>query len=617
VGTFFSAEGPEDDELRSTLLALGVGDGSTVAALSARFPGGYGKLALEAAVMDEATVRRLIEGGETLDVEFKGDVEKPFSDRDLVEAVVCLANRTGGSTGWLLVGVEDDGRVTGVRERHGPVGVDPLRIRALVTNRTRPSINVEVHVVPIDGRSVLAIGVEPSETPVGTADGRYVRRAVLGHGVPGCVPFHFHEMLTRRSTRGGLDYTELVVPDLTFDDLDPFEFERFRRIVRENPGRGDEALVDLSDVDLAKALGAVEANHDVRAVRILGLLLFGKTDALRRHLPTHEVAFQVMDGELVRVNEFYRLPLLRLFDEFLILFRAHHREQELLVGMFRVAIPDYSPRALREGLANALVHRDFSRLGAVHVQYRTDSVEITNPGGLPEGVRLDNILTVPPRPRNPLLADALKRVGLVERTARGVDTIFLEQLRNGRMAPDYGRTTDATVSLVLPGGAANLEFVRLIHERAAAGRSLTLDELLALNAVFFEKTVSTKRLAGLIQKGMSQARGVLNGLVDIGLLEGRGTGERLYHLAPDVSRKLGRPVFAERLVVDDDEALRCVLARLDEHGVITRREVAETCRLSPFQASRLLARCEKQGLIERRGQGRSTTYIRSGSKEGS
>jgi ATP-dependent DNA helicase RecG len=44
-------------------------------------------------------------------------------------------------------------------------------------------------------------------------------------------------------------------------------------------------------------------------------------------------------------------------------------------------------------------------------------------------VRLDNLLVTAPRPRNPLLADAFKRAGVVERTARGIDTIFYEQLR--------------------------------------------------------------------------------------------------------------------------------------------------------------------------------------------
>jgi hypothetical protein len=68
-------------------------------------------------------------------------------------------------------------------------------------------------------------------------------------------------------------------------------------------------------------------------------------------------------------------------------------------------------------------------LGAVHFHWHPDRIEISSPGGFPEGVRLDNLLVTAPRPRNPLLADAFKRAGIVERTARGIDTIFYEQLR--------------------------------------------------------------------------------------------------------------------------------------------------------------------------------------------
>jgi ATP-dependent DNA helicase RecG len=70
-------------------------------------------------------VARWIAGGETYEVEFMGEGRERFNDRDLVEAVVCLAN---GSGGVLLVGVEDDGTVTGARPRHEAAPTDLLRV---------------------------------------------------------------------------------------------------------------------------------------------------------------------------------------------------------------------------------------------------------------------------------------------------------------------------------------------------------------------------------------------------------------------------------------------------------------------------------------------------------
>ena len=78
--------------------------------------------------MTAETLKSLIQQGETAAVEFKGEEAGSLSDRDLVEAVVCLSNRSGEGYGWLLVGVEDDGRVSGARARHEYSGIDPLRV---------------------------------------------------------------------------------------------------------------------------------------------------------------------------------------------------------------------------------------------------------------------------------------------------------------------------------------------------------------------------------------------------------------------------------------------------------------------------------------------------------
>jgi ATP-dependent DNA helicase RecG len=555
-------------------------------------------------------LKRLIAGGETPAVEFKGEKRQPLSDAELVEAVVCLANRSDDTPAWLLVGVDDDRRVTGAKPRHGD-RTDPLRLQALIGNRTRPSLSVRVEVLTLDGKDVIAIEVPFMRSPVGTADGKYLRRAIGGDGRPACVPFHFHEMQALQAERGVLDYSALVVPDARWEDLDPLEFERFRRFIRESQGRGDAGLVDLPDSELAKALGAIQANHEVSAVRVLGLLLFGREDALRRLLPTHEVAFQVLSGQKVQVNDFFRWPLLRVVEEVLARFRARNHEEEVLVGMLRVGVPDYPPPAFREGLANALIHRDYTRLGAVHVQWHDDRIEIANPGGFPEGVRLDNLLVTPPRPRNPLLADAFKRAGIVERTARGIDTIFYEQLRNGRPAPSYGRSNETGVVLVLPGGKANLEFVRMVTEESQAGRPLGLDELLVLNHLWLERRLTTEEVSAIIQKPQADARVCLERLVEAGLIESRGERKgRTWHLSAATYRRLGETAaYVRQRGFEPIQQEQMVLQYVEKHGSIGRGEVAELCQLNPMQAYRLLKRLEKLGRIQRiTGSTKGTRY---------
>jgi ATP-dependent DNA helicase RecG len=554
-------------------------------------------------------LRELIEGGERLEVEFKGERNGPLGDNDLIDEAVCMANRPGSEPGWILVGVEDDGTVTGARPRHG-ASTDPLRVQALIANNTIPSLACRAEVVRYESAEVLVVEIPAATTPVGTQSGVYKRRAIGGRGRPQCLPFHFHEMQARQADRGLLDYSAVVVPDASWDDLDPLEFEAYRRSIRESRGRGDAALLELGDVELAKALGAIEANHEVTAVRVLALLLFGREETLRRLLPTHEVAFQVLVGTRVEVNDFLRWPLIRTMNELLARFRARNREQEVNVGLLRVGVPDYPELAFREGLANALIHRDYTRLGAVHVQWHPDRLEISNPGGFPEGVRLDNLLVTPPRPRNPLLAESFKRAGLVERTARGVDTIFVEQLRNGRPAPSYERSTSTDVVLVLPGGNPSLEFVRLVTEEAQAGRPLGLDELLLLNALRIERQLDTAAASRLLQKPEAEARSVLNRLVESGLVERRGERKgRSYHLSASTYQRLGEKAAYVRLRgFEPLQQEQMILQYVDAHGRITRREVAELCKLSPQQASRLLAALVERGSLRRHGKGKGSWY---------
>jgi ATP-dependent DNA helicase RecG len=112
--------------------------------------------------MTPERLQELIAAGESLDVEFKSDEHRPLSDDDLVEAVVCLANRSSDTPAWLLVGIEDDGRVTGARPRHESGRTDPVRLTALIANRTRPSLTPRIEVVRSQDKEIIVVEFRPS-----------------------------------------------------------------------------------------------------------------------------------------------------------------------------------------------------------------------------------------------------------------------------------------------------------------------------------------------------------------------------------------------------------------------------------------------------------------------
>lgn len=424
------------------------------------------------------------------------------------------------------------------------------------------------------------------------------------------MPFHFHEMQGREASRGALDYSALVLPEASWHDLDPLEFERLRQTIRRNPGRADAPLLGLADEEIVKALGLGEGEREVERLRVAGLLLLGREEAIRRLLPTHELAFQVLAGTRVPVNDFFRGPLIRVSDEVMTRFDARNEESdEFQIGGVRVGIPDYSRTAFREAVHNALVHRDYTRLGVAHVQWHPDRVEVSNPGGFVEGVRLDNLLVTPPRPRNPVLADAFKRIGLVERTGRGIDTIFEGQLRYGRPAPDYSLSTSEGVHVLLPGGRANLALARLIAVHDTPERPVGVDQLLLLNAAERERRLDVAHAAELIQKPETTARATLERLVELGLLEARGDRNRSYHLSAAAYREMGEPAGHTRVRnFEPIQQEQMVLQYVRAHGRITRQEVAELCRIDPREATRLLQRLVKRQDLRQHGTRRGSYY---------
>ena len=529
--------------------------------------------------MDATEVRALIDAGERYEVEFKAESKGRLGDRDLVELAVCLANGRGGH---LLVGVEDDGVVTGARPRHESGATDPYRVQALLANNTVPPVTSTAEVVFVDGHDILVIYVHHSPRVVGSTRGVHLRRALGGDGRPACIPFHAHEMLAREIERGALDYAELPVPGASWDDLDPLEFDRLRRFVRAAEGRSDSLLAGLADTEIGAALGVVGTNGGEKPTPLMGaLLLFGRETSLRRFVPTQEAAFQVVRGLAVETNDIVRWPLMRLAEDFFARFRARNREEEIQSGLIRLSVPAFSETAFREALANALIHRDYTALGTVHVHWSEDAIEISNPGGFPPGIRLDNLLVAPPRPRNPLLADAFKRAGIVERTGRGINRIFEAQLRFGRQAPDYGRSTETSVVAVLPGGPANFELTKFVVEQERSGQPLSLAELQVLTELLREQRLSAAELATLMQRTDSEARALLGRMVGRGLVEARGERRgRTYHLSAAIYRTLDEGgAYVRVRSFEPLQQRQMVISYVEAHGRITRGQVSELCSL--------------------------------------
>lgn len=541
---------------------------------------------------------------ESLTVEFKSDPKSGLSDRIVVDTVVGMTNAEGGS---LYIGIDDNGTVSGLRTLRWR---DPLLASAYIASHTVPPVAVTAELIKTkDQLEVLVIEVPKAKGIVASIDGKLLKRRLKIDGTPETSPFFPQEFITRLSDIGRCDYSAIILPNSSYDDIDPAERERLRRYIREN--HGESPLQDLEDEDLETALGLVRTSANTRLPTVAGLLLLGKQQSIRRLLPGAGTVFQHLSGTDILVNEEIDFPLLKSLDSLLDRFRSRNSEEEFEDGLTRIAIPTFSERAFREALVNAFCHRDYTILNRISLRFSDDGMEITSPGGFVSGVSLSNLLTVEPHPRNALLADIFKRLGLAERTGRGIDRIFEGSLLYGRPSPDYSESTGDCVRVFFPRCTANVAFFKFILDyQKRSGKRISFQSLMVLSALLFSKRLTFEQIVETTHLPAYRLRRHVETLVEEGLLESRGSGSsRDFILSSLFYRIQHKEIEHFRQTKSDAVSdTNLVLQLAQEKGKINRSDVVQALNITGQSAYRLLRKLVDEGKLLKEGDKRSTLY---------
>ena len=536
---------------------------------------------------------------ETLTIELKSDPPSGLSDKTVVESVVGMTNAHGGT---LYIGIDDNGKVTGVRS---PKWSDPEKTAAYLTGQTVPPVVVRAETLYAENElPVTAVYVPAGRGLTATKDGRVIQRRMKIDKTPKNVPVYPQEYATILSDQGLWDFTDRVLPEATLDDLDPVERARLRRLMENFSAEATQ--IDLENDDLDKALGLIKQTSQGYQPTVAGLLLIGKAHRLQVLLPTSGAVFQVMSGTEVIVNDDLKLPLLGTFEELLLRFRARNGEQEFTEGLVRVPVPDFSERAFREALVNAFVHRDYAVAGCVNVCMSEEGFSVTSPGGFVRGVTLDNLLVVEPRGRNPLLASIFKRIGLAEKTGRGIDRIFEGAALYGRPWPDYSESTEAAVRVRILRAEADMTFFkRVLNYKKRFSRSPSTVALLIMSVL--EDSLGANEAELCRRTGFSEMRiaGQIRALLLEDVIEKSGEGYQLRNAAGATPSPLSHP---DKPLTSSGDRIGDLLRLVREKGTVRREDVVEALSLTTQQAYRLLKKLTDAGLLVRSGERRTTVY---------
>ena len=206
----------------------------------------------------------------------------------------------------------------------------------------------------------------------------------------------------------------------------------------------------------------------------------------------------------------------------------------------------------------------------------------------------------------------MKRIGIVERSGRGVDKIYRGMLRFGRPEPDYSRTDGNNVVLRLATVEADEVFLQLVveHENRQNGAALPIGSLIALAVLREQKRLGADELAHHIHWDAAQARRTLEQLVEAGLVQPHGnTRNRSYTLSADVYQAKGnRIAYTRQAGFSRLQHEQMVLSHVQHHGQIRRSEVVDLCHLSMDQAAKLLKRLKAEGKVIQHGERRGAFY---------
>jgi len=392
--------------------------------------------------------KNIIEQLNTLDeiakIEAKSCTNK--IDRSVMETICAFSNEPflGGGDIILGIGAEEISK-EGIVKRYKTIGVkdtDSLqndiatRCASMFNQPIRPKIYVE----HINDKNVIIISVDELDShskPLyfktdGLPRGAYRR---IGATDQRCTEDDMPVFYSSAES-----YDSAVIPDTSLDDIDEVALQRYRNL-RENVNPQAEELT-YNDTDLLKALGACKKDEkgELR-LTLTGMLVFGKSMALRRLLPAVRVDYIRVHGTKWMQDADKRFETIDMRGPLILLLnRAYNAIVDDLPHGFILHEGDLQARtaiglpgkALREALVNALIHRTYRTNQPIQIIRYSNRIEIVNPGF---SLKPEESLGEPGSVlRNPFISAIFHDTNLAETKGSGIGAMH-KMMENAEMMP--------------------------------------------------------------------------------------------------------------------------------------------------------------------------------------
>lgn len=350
--------------------------------------------------MDKLELQERILKGENLHTEFK---ESLPDNETLAKSIVCFANTDGGQ---LIIGISNSGDIVGVEDSDETV----RKIDDVAFNRCEPPINILPETLDMDGKIVLIINISKGEQrPYRTKSGLYYVRS--GNR---CRQASWEEVRRLYQTSESIYYDENPVSKAPFGSLDIDYFRYFlERCLDISP---EEGLIE----NYLKNLKVITSN---KKPTLAGILFFGKNP--QQFIPYAKIIAAYIPGTDLSIPPGDKKDLdgkvSEILENSLKFLGLYIREKHRIKGFEPELYPEIPMEVLREGIVNAIAHRDYTLNAPIRLFIFEDRIEIRTPGRLPNTVTTESMKIAGCHVlRNPTLYNLLYKIGMVTDIGSGV-----------------------------------------------------------------------------------------------------------------------------------------------------------------------------------------------------
>jgi len=268
----------------------------------------------------------------------------------------------------------------------------------------------------------------------------------------------------------------------------------------------------------------------------LGVLWIGKPEQRARLLYSPIVQYIKYDTEEHKVDKIvwndYRLNPQELLISLWESIPEWREYNEVSEGLWRKELPVYDEKVVRELLCNAIVHRPYTTRGDIFIKLYPDRMTITNPGVLPIGVTVNNILQKTEK-RNIHLANVFYDLHLMEAEGSGYDLIYETLLTSGKSKPIVYEGDDY-VEVTVYKKIVSKESSR-ICDFVSANYKISQKAYITLGIILQKKSVTAIELSKELQiVDGGRLRPYVESLVSHKIILTRGTGKGVrYEINPE------------------------------------------------------------------------------------